>query len=245
MLPATDPRRCFVRSGIREAAESAGATVLLPREDDFVEVDLGGQLLTTWPVLKHFIETDRLINMPIVKQHSLSACTIGMKNLYGILGGSRHRLHQQIDQSIVDLTRFCMPTLTVVDATRVLLRGGPAGRIARRRTGGHTVLCATDPVAADSRRMRAARPARRPGRTHRAGRQSGLGCLTTPPPATKRSRHDHQDGPQSSPGQPSKRSSAFSSGLILKTTFEVDFNPRRGARSPCHIRCLSRSSLIP
>jgi len=150
-VTCNDPRRCFVRSGIREAAEAAGATVLLPREDDFVEVDLGGQLLTTWPVLKHFIETDRLINMPIVKQHSLSSCTIGMKNLYGILGGLRHRLHQQIDQSIVDLTRFCMPTLTVVDATRVLLRGGPQGGSLDDVLVANTVLCATDPVAVDSR----------------------------------------------------------------------------------------------
>ncbi|MGW8264871.1 MAG: DUF362 domain-containing protein, partial [Longimicrobiales bacterium] len=65
-----DPRRSFLRSGIREAGESAGATVLLPAEEDMVEVDLGGQVLTTWPVLRHFIETDRFINMPVIKQHN-------------------------------------------------------------------------------------------------------------------------------------------------------------------------------
>ena len=88
---------------------------------------MNGELLTTWPVLKHFVRTDRLINMAIVKHHSLSSCTLGMKNLYGILGGRRNQLHQRIDQSIVDLAAFAKPTLTVLDATRVLLRPASPG----------------------------------------------------------------------------------------------------------------------
>jgi len=150
-ITCNDPRRCFLRSGIRTAAEAAGAKVILPMDDDYVQADLGGKLLTQWPVLRHFIETDRLINMPIVKQHSLSGCTLGMKNLYGIIGGRRNQLHQQIDQSIVDLASYCRPTLTVVDATRVLLRGGPQGGSLDDVAIENTVMCATDQVAADSR----------------------------------------------------------------------------------------------
>lgn len=131
-VSCNDPRRSFIRSGIKEAGEAAGARVVLPSAEDFVEVDLSGTVLTTWLVLKHFIETDRLINMPIVKQHSLTRCTVGMKNLYGILGGRRNRLHQEIDQCIVDLAAFVRPTLTVVDATRVLVRVVP--RAARSMT---------------------------------------------------------------------------------------------------------------
>ena len=143
--------RCFMRSGIGDAAEKNGAKAILPRDEDYVQADLGGKLLTVWPVLKHFVEADRLINMPIVKDHSLSGCTIGMKNLYGILGGRRNQLHQQIDQSIVDLALYCAPTLTVVDATRVLLRGGPTGGSLDDVAIRNTVICATDQVAADAR----------------------------------------------------------------------------------------------
>lgn len=150
-ISCNETRRCFLRSGIREAAEAAGAKVILPTEEDLREVDLGGVMLTDWPVLKHFIDCDKLINMPIVKQHSLSRCTIGMKNLYGILGGRRNQLHQQIDQSIVDLTRFATPTLTVIDATHVLLRGGPQGGSLDDVATHNTVICATDPVAGDAR----------------------------------------------------------------------------------------------
>ncbi len=150
-VSCNDPRRCFLRSGIRAAAEGAGATVLLPADEDYRTVNLGGKLLSEWPVLRHFIETDRLINMPIVKQHSLSLCTIGMKNLYGIIGGRRNQLHQQIDQSIVDLTAFATPTLTVIDATRVLTQGGPQGGSLDYVTKEDAVICATDPVAGDAR----------------------------------------------------------------------------------------------
>jgi uncharacterized protein (DUF362 family) len=150
-VTCNDPRRCFLRSGIREAAEAAGAKVLLPNEDDYITIDIGGEVLTSWPVLRHFVETDRLINIPIVKHHSLTGATIGMKNFYGIIGGSRHRLHQKIAESIVELTAFARPTLTVVDATRILLRGGPQGGSLDDVAIENTVMCATDIVAADAR----------------------------------------------------------------------------------------------
>jgi uncharacterized protein (DUF362 family) len=150
-IPCNYAPRCFLRSGIKEAAEKAGAKVILPRDEDLVTVDLRGKMLTAWPVLRHFIDADRLINMPIVKNHSLSRCTIGMKNLYGILGGSRNQLHQQIDQSIVDLAAFFTPTLIVVDATRVMTRGGPTGGSLDNLLIKNSVICATDQVAADAR----------------------------------------------------------------------------------------------
>ena len=150
-VSCNDPRRSFVRSGIREAAETAGAVVRLPAEEDFGEVNLGGTVLKNWTVLRHFVEADRFINMPVIKHHNLTLCTIGMKNFYGILGGRRNRLHQEIDQSIVDLAAFVRPTLTVVDGTRVLFRSGPQGGSLDDVTIENTVLCSTDSVAADAR----------------------------------------------------------------------------------------------
>jgi uncharacterized protein (DUF362 family) len=176
-VSCNDPRRSFLRSGIREAGEAAGASVLLPSKEDFAEVDLGGAVLKNWPVLRHFIETDRLINMPVVKQHSLTRCTVGMKNLYGILGGRRNRLHQEIDQSIVDLAAFVRPTLTVVDATRVMIRGGPQGGSLDDVRAEDTVMCATDQVAADARSVEfLGLSGRQVGHIALAA-QSGLGSL--------------------------------------------------------------------
>jgi uncharacterized protein (DUF362 family) len=149
-VSCNDPRRSFIRSGIRVAAEAAGAQVRLPADEDFGEIDLGGSVLRDWEVLRHFVEADRFINMPVVKHHSATVCTIGMKNLYGILGGRRDRLHQEIDQSIVDLAAFVRPTLTVVDATRVLFQSGPQGGSLDDVSVENTVICSTDQVAADA-----------------------------------------------------------------------------------------------
>jgi uncharacterized protein (DUF362 family) len=176
-VSCNDPRRSFLRSGIREAAEVAGARVILPSQEDFVEVDLGGVVLKQWPVLRHFIEADRFINMPIVKQHSLTRCTVGMKNLYGILGGRRNRLHQEIDQSITDLAAFVRPTLTVVDATRVMVRGGPQGGSLDYLSIENTVMCSTNLVAADARAVEfLGLSGRQVGHIELAAR-SGLGSL--------------------------------------------------------------------
>ncbi len=150
-VSCNDPRRSFLRSGIREAGESAGARVMLPADEDFGEVEFGGTVLRNWTVLRHFVEADRFINIPVIKHHNLTLCTIGMKNLYGILGGRRNRLHQEIDQSIVDLAAFVRPTLTVVDGTRVLFRSGPQGGSLRDVSIENTVICSTDQVAADAR----------------------------------------------------------------------------------------------
>jgi uncharacterized protein (DUF362 family) len=145
-----EPRRCFERSGIAAAARAAGAHVILPEERRFREVDLRGAVLGSWPVLEPFLEADKVINIPIAKHHSLTGATLGMKNWYGILGGPRHRLHQRIHESLVDLAEFMRPTLTIVDACRVLFRNGPGGGNLADVLAAKTLIAGTDPVAVDA-----------------------------------------------------------------------------------------------
>ena len=145
-----EPRRCFVRSGIGEAARAAGAEVILPETRLFREVDLRGGVLNAWPVLEPFLNADKMINIPIAKHHSLTGATLGMKNWYGILGGLRPRLHQRIHESLVDLADFMRPTLTVIDAFRVLVRNGPGGGNPADVALKKTLIAGTDPVALDA-----------------------------------------------------------------------------------------------
>ena len=149
-VSCNEPRRCFERSGIGTAARSAGAQVLLPEPRLFREIDLRGDVLRSWPVLQPFLEADKLINLPIAKHHSLTGCTLGMKNWYGILGGQRSRLHQRIHESLADLADFMRPTLTILDCYRVLLRNGPTGGNVEDVALKRTVLAGTDPVALDA-----------------------------------------------------------------------------------------------
>jgi uncharacterized protein (DUF362 family) len=145
-----DPYRSFARSGIEKAVARAGGKVRFTAENDFLLTDLKGQVLRVWPVSRFYHDVDKVINMPVVKHHSLSKCTIAMKNWYGVLGGRRNRLHQDIDTSIADLATAIQPTLTIIDATRVLIRNGPTGGNLSDVSIENTIIAGLDEVALDS-----------------------------------------------------------------------------------------------
>jgi uncharacterized protein (DUF362 family) len=149
-VSCNDPRRCFKRSGIAKSAESVGATVLLPEERKFKDCRLNGELLSVWPVFTPIIEADKIINIPIVKHHNLCQATMGLKNWYGILGGRRNQLHQNIHTSIADLATFIRPTLTILDGYRVLVSNGPQGGDLNDVVLAKTIAAGTDPVAIDA-----------------------------------------------------------------------------------------------
>ncbi len=149
-VSCNEARRCFHRSGIESAARSAGAEVVLPDPELFREVDLGGVILKSWQVFGPFLDADKVLNLPIAKHHELTGATLGMKNWYGILGGQRNRLHQQIHQSLADLAGFMLPTLTIMDCYRILLRNGPTGGNLEDVALKKTVVAGTDPVALDA-----------------------------------------------------------------------------------------------
>lgn len=149
-VPVHDAARTAERSGIRAAALAAGAEVAFPPAVAFTDAALDGTVLARWEVLAVLFEADKLINLPVVKEHSLSRMTCGFKNWYGLLGGTRARLHQEIDQCIADLAHAIRPTLTVVDATRVMVRGGPTGGRLDDIVAMDTVAAGTDPVALEA-----------------------------------------------------------------------------------------------
>ncbi len=149
-VSCNEARRCFERSGIEAAARAEGAEVILPDPEGFREVEMGGVVLKNWPVFAPFLEADKVINLPIAKHHALSGATLGMKNWYGILGGERNRLHQQIHQSLADLANFMLPTVTFLDCYRILLRNGPTGGNLENVALKKTLVAGTDPVAIDA-----------------------------------------------------------------------------------------------
>lgn len=145
-----EPRRCYQRSGIAEAASAAGAKIIFPEKHKFHELAINGQVLTEWPLFEPFLYADKVINMPIAKHHNLTGVTLGMKNWFGVLGGKRNQLHQKINESITDLAELMKPTLTILDGFRVLQRNGPTGGNVVDVRLNNTIIASTDPVAVDS-----------------------------------------------------------------------------------------------
>ncbi len=145
-----DPRRCYVQSGIEPAARAAGAAVDHIDDRKFKEMELKGLALDSWPLYTEVFEADKVINLPIAKHHGLAKLTLSMKNWMGIMGGWRRRIHQKLDESLVDLAMKVKPALTVLDAVRILTDNGPQGGDLKDVKKIDTVVAGVDQVAVDS-----------------------------------------------------------------------------------------------
>jgi len=145
-----DPRRCYAQSGIAGAVRALGAEADFTDERKFRKMRINGEVMKEWPLYTEIFEADKVINVPIAKHHGLAGITMAMKNWMGIMGDERNRIHQKLDQSLVDLSTVVKPALTVLDAVRILTANGPQGGNLADVKRMNTVIVGTDQVAVDS-----------------------------------------------------------------------------------------------
>ncbi|MBN2056884.1 DUF362 domain-containing protein [bacterium] len=149
-----DERRCYASSGIKailDAMNDKRVTCDFMDERKFVPVKIqAGRALKEWPLYKDVLDADVLINLPVAKHHTLAKLSLGLKNTMGIMGGNRGRIHRNIGQNLADLATVVRPELTVIDATRILLRNGPVGGNLDDVKHLDTLIASIDPVAADA-----------------------------------------------------------------------------------------------
>jgi uncharacterized protein (DUF362 family) len=127
--PVSNARLSYVTSGIKQAAEEAGARVFFVEDQKlYRSVPVrGGVYLQETTVNRYVLESDVLINAPVAKQHSTSELTLGMKNLMGVTGDNRSRWHWPIHDALSDFSLAVRSHLTVIDCSYIMTRGGPTG----------------------------------------------------------------------------------------------------------------------
>ena len=149
-----EERRCYVNSGIQEvmaAIKDNRLKFIHPDSRKFIPVNIKrGKAVKKLEIYKDALEADTYINVPVAKHHSLSRLTLGLKNSMGVLGGNRGQMHHDLGQKLADLATVVRPKLTVIDATRILLRNGPQGGNTADVKIMDTVIASTDPVACDA-----------------------------------------------------------------------------------------------
>lgn len=149
-----EKRRCYKNSGIIDELEKIGDPRVAWEHIDkrkFIPVDIKqGKSLKKWEIYKEALTADSYINVPVAKHHGLSQLSLGLKNSMGVIGGNRGRLHYNLGQELADLATVIQPSLTLIDATRMLLRNGPQGGRLTDVKVADKVIASADPVAADA-----------------------------------------------------------------------------------------------
>jgi len=149
-----DPRRCYTQSGIAAAVAAVSSRqVELEHMDPRAYREMairGGKAFPSWEFYQPALEADVFINVPVAKHHSISRLTLAMKNLMGVIGGSRGRLHTDIAEALADINSVLVSDLTVIDATRILVANGPQGGRLEDVRRLDTLIASPDIVAADA-----------------------------------------------------------------------------------------------
>ncbi|MDR0732684.1 MAG: DUF362 domain-containing protein [Dysgonamonadaceae bacterium] len=146
-------QKCYENSGIRKAAEAAGATVV-PANDEvyYREVKLPqARILKSAKIHQALLEADVWFNVPVLKNHGGAQMSIAMKNYMGIVWDRTYFHANNLQQCIADIcTLPKKPALNIVDAYRCMRKNGPQGRSVADTRVLKTLIVSKDIVAADT-----------------------------------------------------------------------------------------------
>ena len=141
---------CLTLSGIPKACQGIPKTsvdsVTAHRLFKSVKVPKGVRI-KQMEVIKHVLDADVLIAVPVGKSHSSAGVSLSMKGMMGLIW-DRGVFHKSLTTSIVDMVTLLKPHLAVIDGTRILSTGGPSGP--GTVIPMNLVIASTDMVAADA-----------------------------------------------------------------------------------------------
>jgi len=116
-------KRGFKGTGIEKAAKKHGIKLVDFNRGAFDELDLDG---TKVQVSRAALDTDFLINIPVLKTHFQTKVSLGFKNLKGCLSrDSKRRFHisKRLDMLICLLNEAVKSHLTIIDGIYMLEKG--------------------------------------------------------------------------------------------------------------------------
>ena len=144
------PDSAYTISGIADAVQAAGGEMEVMSRVKFVKTAIpAGRDITEWEIYQDVLKADVLINVPIAKHHSLARLSLGSKNLLGVVA-KPNAIHRNLGQRVADLASLIRPTLSVVDAVRILVTHGPTGGSLNDVKQTDTIIASHDLVAADA-----------------------------------------------------------------------------------------------
>jgi len=136
------------KSGLKKMVEVAGGRVIDLDREGHTKVKVADGL--TLEIGKSILETQNLINVPVMKTHILTKITLGMKNLKGVVSKeSKKAMHRkELERSIALFCKAVKPKLIVVDGLVGIEGLGPGMQGKPTKPG--LLIAGPDPVAVDA-----------------------------------------------------------------------------------------------
>jgi uncharacterized protein (DUF362 family) len=135
---------------IKMIAEEVEAELVPFDEGGWVSIDLPqGQFLKRVYVAEALFQVDRIINLPVIKTHHSATYSIALKNFVGATHFRQRpyfidRTHWE--EVIAELNLAYTPDLHIVDATRLMVEGGPWKG---KAVDANLIIATGDRIAAD------------------------------------------------------------------------------------------------
>lgn len=135
--------------GHKKLAEKYGVHFQNLSKDELIKVNVDGRIFKKLDVPRCILDTDHIVNLPVVKTHCLTGLTCALKHFWGVVPRVRHQYHLVVDDAIADIAGFLKDKIAynIVDGTIGMEGNGP-------RTGKskvcNIIMGSTDPVALDA-----------------------------------------------------------------------------------------------
>ncbi|HHV81061.1 MAG TPA: DUF362 domain-containing protein [bacterium] len=122
--------RNMEKTGIAQAGRSVGADVLALDNEEWIMVkpEKTKYWVNGFRIPKIVTEVDHLINVAVVKTHSIADFSMSLKNFVGFIHMSdRMFMHSSgnLKEMIAELNLAFNPKLNILDASKVFVSGGP------------------------------------------------------------------------------------------------------------------------
>ncbi len=141
-------RSTLHEAGMLQAAERAGAEVVILDEDEWVPTRTGGEFLKRVGLARTALDAEKIVYVCCLKTHSFADFTLSIKLAMGFVQPrERVAMHlRRLREKLVDLNLVIAPDLVIMDGRRCFIAGGPATGTVREP---NLVLASGDRVAID------------------------------------------------------------------------------------------------
>jgi len=124
-------RKVFNQRGVPELTRRLGVELIAfdDRPSDWVQIDINGDYLSKVVMPRSAYEADRMIYLPCMKTHVLSAFSGATKLVFGFVApGQRRGFHRgHLQEKLADVSLCWQPDLIIMDGRKAFVTGGPHG----------------------------------------------------------------------------------------------------------------------